>query len=298
MAETRAQAYKQKLDALVRDAQSMPISVRSAVLKQLEDANREILAAIASSGPSSYSTTRLQALRGEVTRIMQQFQQAATADVAKAETAAYASSVKSVDAVVHAAYGNIVVPPIVDTKTIAVAQGYTADMISGLSSETASKINAAIQRGAMGKSNLGDLVNTIGRALDGGKFSGIFSQTGDRALSIATHEVMMIDSLASHARISELADHHPGLMKEWVHIPVAMVPRPSHLIANSQTRKPDEPFHVGGEDLMYPRDPSGSPENTIFCHCLQRPKVAPEMLKATDRERALLKSAGIRILVS
>lgn len=298
MAETRAQAYKQKLDALVRDAREMSPAVRQTVLAHLKDTNREILAALASSDVSTYSAARLHALRGEVTRIMQQFQQAATADVAKAESAAYVSSAKNVDAVITAAYGNVVIPPIVDTQAIAIAQGYTADLITGLSSETTSKINAAIQRGAMGKSSLQDLVDQIGRALDGDKFSGIFSQTGERALSIATNEVMRINSLASEARISDLAEHHPGLMKEWVHIPVAMVPRPSHLLANGQTRKPGEAFHVGGEDLMYPRDPSGSAENTIGCHCLERPKVSPEMLKPTDQERSLLKSAGIRIFTA
>jgi hypothetical protein len=37
--------------------------------------------------------------------------------------------------------------------------------------------------------------------------------------------------------------------------------------ADGQVRKANEPFDVGGEELMYPRDPSGSPENTINCHC-------------------------------
>jgi len=31
----------------------------------------------------------------------------------------------------------------------------------------------------------------------------------------------------------------------------------------------DEPFEVGGEELMYPGDPAGSPENVINCQCIQ-----------------------------
>jgi hypothetical protein len=31
----------------------------------------------------------------------------------------------------------------------------------------------------------------------------------------------------------------------------------------------DEPFIVNGEELMYPGDPAGSPENVINCHCIQ-----------------------------
>lgn len=40
----------------------------------------------------------------------------------------------------------------------------------------------------------------------------------------------------------------------------------------------DEPFVVGGERLMYPGDPAGSPANTINCHCVQLAVEAPEPL--------------------
>ena len=41
--------------------------------------------------------------------------------------------------------------------------------------------------------------------------------------------------------------------------------RPAHLKANGQKRKKDKAFDVGGEKLLYPGDPSGSPENIINC---------------------------------
>ena len=31
----------------------------------------------------------------------------------------------------------------------------------------------------------------------------------------------------------------------------------------------DEPFVVDGEELMYPGDENGSPENVINCQCIQ-----------------------------
>jgi uncharacterized protein with gpF-like domain len=51
--------------------------------------------------------------------------------------------------------------------------------------------------------------------------------------------------------------------------------REAHQIAEDNYGDPadavpvDEPFEVGGEQLMYPGDPSGSPENVINCHCIQ-----------------------------
>lgn len=40
----------------------------------------------------------------------------------------------------------------------------------------------------------------------------------------------------------------------------------------------DEPFIVGGERLMYPGDPNGSPANTINCHCIQIAVESPDPL--------------------
>jgi hypothetical protein len=77
---------------------------------------------------------------------------------------------------------------------------------------------------------------------------------------------------------------------------VALVPRIGHLLADGQIRKPGEPFLVEGELLRYPRDPSGSAENTINCHCLKIPYFRPEVLKPTDQERQLLSSYGVSVV--
>lgn len=43
--------------------------------------------------------------------------------------------------------------------------------------------------------------------------------------------------------------------------------RPEHAAADGQTVPVDQPFIVGGEQLMYPGDPAGSAANTIQCRC-------------------------------
>jgi len=59
--------------------------------------------------------------------------------------------------------------------------------------------------------------------------------------------------------------------KSWLtsHLPTV---RDTHAEAeedDANQRVPiDEPFSVGGEDLMYPGDENGSPENVINCHCI------------------------------
>jgi len=43
--------------------------------------------------------------------------------------------------------------------------------------------------------------------------------------------------------------------------------RDTHMAADGQTVDINEPFNVGGEDLMYPCDPAGSAGNTVNCLC-------------------------------
>jgi len=235
-------------------------------------------------------------LKAQIDRVLSEFGKQASAQVNTLEQKSYEQAALSVDAAVAAGTGSVLVQPVVDRAALQVVQGYTADLIGGLTHDMSARINAAIQRAYLGGSNLQQLVEQIGTTLEGGKFSGLFSQVGERAMSIATNEIMRVHSLASVARIGDLATRHPGLKKRWKHIPVAMVPRIGHLLADGQDRDPGEPFLVEGEELMYPRDPSGSAENTINCHCLVIPHLDDDQLKPTDQERQLLKSYGLSVI--
>lgn len=58
----------------------------------------------------------------------------------------------------------------------------------------------------------------------------------------------------------------PGVRKEWLATPDART-REAHRHANGQRRPIGEPFAVGGEALMFPGDPSGTPDEVINCRC-------------------------------
>jgi hypothetical protein len=293
--DSRATAYAEQLDALTRSAEALTPEARRRIDKLLRDANREILADVARSEPGSYNAARLNALKAQVDRVMEDFARQAASEVSDLEQSAYDKAGLSVNATVAAGTGTLTVHPVLDQAALQVVQGYTADLITGLTHDMSAKINASIQRAFLGQANLDQLVAQIGGALEGGKFSGLFSQVGERALSIATNEIMRVQSLASVARINALKEHHSGLKKQWKHIPVARLPRIGHLRADGQLRDPGEAFEVEGEALQYPRDPSGSAENTINCHCLVIPYIGSDDLKPTDQERGLLKSLGISV---
>lgn len=56
------------------------------------------------------------------------------------------------------------------------------------------------------------------------------------------------------------------LSKRWV-ATLGGRTRHNHAVADGQVVPEDEPFEVGGEKLMYPGDPSGSPWNVYNCRC-------------------------------
>lgn len=59
------------------------------------------------------------------------------------------------------------------------------------------------------------------------------------------------------------------MVKEWVAVNDNRT-RPAHRHANGQQVPLDQPFNVGGEELMYPGDSNGSASNVINCRCTMR----------------------------
>ncbi len=85
----------------------------------------------------------------------------------------------------------------------------------------------------------------------------------DRSQAIADTEVAGASNYGSYeaAKASDLT-----LNKVWMSMDDAKT-RPDHRDADGQTVGLDEPFVVGGEQLMYPGDPAGSAGNIINCRC-------------------------------
>lgn len=72
--------------------------------------------------------------------------------------------------------------------------------------------------------------------------------------------------------------------------------RHDHAMADGQTVAEDKPFTVGGEKLMYPGDPSGSPWNVYNCRCTMIAKVKGVDMSDTLR-RARDPETGKSVLI-
>lgn len=85
-----------------------------------------------------------------------------------------------------------------------------------------------------------------------------------RANTIARTETHTASNYANEMAATETG---LSLKKEWVAF-IDGRERDAHREADGQVVARDEDFTVGGEDLAYPGDPSGSAENTINCRCV------------------------------
>lgn len=74
-------------------------------------------------------------------------------------------------------------------------------------------------------------------------------------------------SLLAHALLVEREDG--GIyLKEW-QTRTDGHERPAHFVADHQVRTLSQPYIVDDQQLMFPGDPTGLPENVINCRCLQ-----------------------------
>lgn len=83
--------------------------------------------------------------------------------------------------------------------------------------------------------------------------------------------IAMTETASAYGTARQEAMASAGVQyKEWLTSHNANV-RPAHAEAEGQIREIHEPFDVDDEELRFPGDPDGSPENVINCHCVAIP---------------------------
>ncbi len=298
------QEFAAKVNELIAQTKDLAPAARSRVLEMLDAARREILGRLADVDPASWTAAQLTELKRSIDSAMDKFRADATAFMDSAESHAARMGAEAVTQPLVSVGLEAIAMGHVNPMTLSIAQGYTADLITNLSRQAAHDINAALQRAFLGGQSWDQIVQQIGRGLGATGRVSLFDKIGERASMIAENEILRIHGISGQARMEQMATRHPDLKKKWKHIPVARVPRLTHMMADGQIKAVSEPFEIpvlpgaDPEQLMYPRDPSGSAANTIFCHCLSLPHFDADVLKPTAGHKALLDKLGIAIKVA
>jgi hypothetical protein len=264
---TRAQ-YEARIRELVAQARTSDRQAATAARQALAQAHDDLLREIARlpSDASSYSRYQLTELRRATERAMDDFDRRLASTIQSAQASTYGTNGEGVDRILRDAIG---APPSLlglDPNRLLIAQGYTADLVTNLSNEARTRLNATLSRAFLGGQSVTDIIKDIGRAVDGGQF-GVISR---RAETIYRTEVLRVGSMATQARLEQAVANGIPAKKMWVHAGTPVRVRMYHLGINRAVVDVDETFAgsgPNGEDLMYPRDPGGAAADTVNCGC-------------------------------
>lgn len=96
-----------------------------------------------------------------------------------------------------------------------------------------------------------------------GGYENVVRDALQRSQNIARNETTSLCNKMLHEEASDGFKYHV-----WV-TTIDKHTRDDHRDANGQIKPIDEPFEVGGEEMMYPHDENASPENTVNCRCVE-----------------------------
>lgn len=232
------------------------------VLRQLEIAQRLIAARLAREPGDSLSRQRLTNLKNDIDRHLTAFRTGATAAAATGSAAAMSAGIADITRPLAAA-GLDFTPRINERQLLSMRVALT-DLISDITTVTRNRINTQLGQVLIGTQPLSTAVTRVQQLMGGA--------ARNRARTIVYTEIGRINSAAAQASMEDATQRLPGLKKRWVHSDKKH-PRRDHIQAHGQVRPVNEAFNVGGEKLMYPRDPAGSARNTINCGCRHIPVV-------------------------
>lgn len=133
------------------------------------------------------------------------------------------------------------------------------DEMQGLGQATSDAIGHTLTQGVFAGESIDKLAARV---------QSVFDSSDARATLIARTEVVGASNGLAHDYASAVAGTGTlPLQKTWL-ATVDDRTRPAHVDADGQTvQSVEEPFDVDGEELMYPGDENGSPENVCNCRC-------------------------------
>lgn len=96
-----------------------------------------------------------------------------------------------------------------------------------------------------------------------------YNREFNKIANITTTTSTLAESEGRQSFMDDMAKAGNKVTKTWVCIRDSKT-RDAHMKANGQTVPYDECFIVDGEELMYPADPNGSPDNINRCRCMMK----------------------------
>jgi hypothetical protein len=266
--DRRRAALVRKLNAYIdgRDALAGKSWARTKTL--IADARNEILNEIKRTPPDKWAAWYLPRLLDAVEKRAGEMEGEMSAEVAAGQKAVWTDSMSKAGGLeqVMGLRGPLLH---VGTRPLEAAADLSAALIRGWTMEAIRDASNVIALGIAAQKSTWEVAKDLAERL---------GVAEERAKTIARTEMLRTQSVASQARFIEVSKTIPDAEKGWYssHKPAF---RQGHLeaerkysespipVADRFSVRPDDRHPY--EDLLYPRDPAASAENTINCGCVQ-----------------------------
>lgn len=150
------------------------------------------------------------------------------------------------------------------TSVLDTLSDFAFHRIANLSDDAWLKIKGELNLGILGGKTAQEVASAIGKNLTS---KSIFSSIAARAEVITKTEMGRVFSEATQLRMDQAAGYVDGLEKQWRHAGHPKKARPMHLAAHGQHVPVNEPFNIGGVQMMFPRAPGAPLDEVINCGC-------------------------------
>lgn len=236
------------------------------LLRVAQDDIRQRLAG----APSDFDTFVLPRLEAEIRRALDTLERGASTALETAAGRSWQAGIDLIDKPIEAGLAlgsgpNVVLSsmlPTVDTRPLLAMRTFMTGRIADITATVANRINTELGLVLIGTQTPGQAAGKVAEILR------LNART--RAVTIVRTEIGRAFSVAGQARYSQAREILPGLKKQWRRSGKTHS-RPDHDLADGQVKEVDQPFRVGGINLMFPRDPKAPAKHTINCGCSSLP---------------------------
>lgn len=265
------------VDDLLTQSDQLDEDAVRRVLDLLGELQTRVLAEIAQR--PGLAASDLPALSRQIAALIAAYQQRLNATIGAAQATAFTLGQQRVET--ELAQAGLSTGTVgVSDQLLRVAQGISADAISGISEEARRRISRELQLAALGARTLPEVLATVGANLDS---PSVFGSIAGRAEAITRTEVARIHNLGFQATGNQAAASIPGLQKQWLHRLPNMgprfqvgksgakrglyTPRPAHMALHGETIAWQAEFSVNGYAASGPHDPRLPAGEVVSCGC-------------------------------
>ncbi|RLG86551.1 MAG: hypothetical protein DRO18_04275 [Thermoprotei archaeon] len=281
---------EKELQEVVREAleefEALDRETIERIVEILEEGRAEIIRILEETPSRRWNTRHYPRIKRSIERALDELQGHLSGELENRLKSAFKLGLSSANGILKAMVG--IEFEILPLHLLKAASAFSADLITDLTTEARQRINREILTGLVTGKSVHEVAERIGLNL---LSPSVFRTIRARAETIARTETLRIYSIAQQEVFNSAGRRIEGLKKQWI-ATLDLRVRPAHAAAHKQIVPFNEPFTVGGEKLMFPRDPAGSAKNTVNCRCTMVPVLNEDSIRVIgevvdEREKEL-----------